>query len=75
MIVIAFHSKNGARLSAPLPGPLGHEKDYRLALYPDHAEEAHIEITGGKVSLDASASRPILVFRDSAAGRVKLMVK
>lgn len=72
---IAFYSKTGARLSAPLPAGWDAKKIGALALYPDHAEEERISLTGSKVEVDAPAGRPIMVFGDGAAAHGKLMVK
>jgi hypothetical protein len=72
---IAFYSKNGARLSAPLPAGWEANAIAALALYPDHAEETQIAKAGGKLSVDAPPARPILVFRDGAAARKRLMMK
>jgi hypothetical protein len=71
---IAFYSKKGARLSAPLPAGWNAKSVGALTFYSDHAEEAPFSLTGGKVTVDAPAARPILIFRDGAAARSKLAV-
>jgi Endo-alpha-N-acetylgalactosaminidase len=70
---IAFYSKKGGRLSAPLPKDWNAQAIAALALYPDHAEEASISNSGGRLTVDATAGRPILIFRDGAAARKKLL--
>jgi hypothetical protein len=45
---IAFYSKNGGRLSAPLPVGWNVEALAALALYPDRAKEVPVIKTGGK---------------------------
>jgi hypothetical protein len=70
---IAFYSKKGGRLSAPLPKDWNAQAIAALALYPDHAEEASISNSGGRLTVEAVAGRPILVFRDGAAARKKLL--
>ncbi len=71
---IAFYSKNGGRLSAPLPPGWNAQAIAALALYSDRAEEAPLARTGGKLTVDAPAGRPILVFRDGDAARKKMAV-
>jgi len=71
---IAFYSRNGGRLSAPLPAGWNEQAIAALELYPDHAEEAAIAKAGGKLTVEAPAGRPILVFRDGAAARKKMRV-
>jgi hypothetical protein len=72
---IAFYSKNGGKLSAPLPAGWNAAATAALALYPDRAEEVPISSTGGKLTVDAPPGRPIMVFRYGAAARIKMEVK
>jgi len=69
---IAFYSKKGARLSAPLPAAWNGESIAALALFPDHAEEARFTLASGKLAVDAAPGRPIVVFRDGAAARKRM---
>jgi hypothetical protein len=69
---IAFYSKKGGRLSAPLPAGWDPQAIAALALYPDRAEEVPVLKEGGKLTVDSTAGRPILVFRDGAAAQKKM---
>ena len=69
---IAFYSKKGGRLSAPLPAGWNAQAIAALALYPDHAEEATVATADGVLAVDAPPGRPILVFRDGAAARTRM---
>jgi hypothetical protein len=69
---VAFYSKKGGRLSAPLPKGWDPAKMAALALFTDHAEEAKFSLADDKVSVDAPAARPIVLFRDGAAARTKM---
>lgn len=71
---VAFYSKNGGRLSAPLPAGWDAQGIAALALYPDRAEEVPVSEKAGKLTVDAPAGRPIMVFRDGAAARKKMEV-
>ena len=66
---IAFYSKSGARLTAPLPKGWNPAAIAGFALFTDHADPVEVTAIGGKLGVDAPAGRPILVFRDGAAGR------
>jgi len=43
-----------------------------LALYPDRAQEVPVSKIGGKLTVDATPARPIIVFRDGDAARTKM---
>ena len=72
---VAFYSKNGGRLSAPLPAGWNAQAVGALALYSDRAEEVTVSKAGGKLTVDAAAGRPIMVFRDGDAARKKMGVQ
>lgn len=72
---IAFYSKRGAKLSAPLPAGWNAQAIAALALYPERAEEAPLSKAGGMLAVDAPPGRPIIVFRDGAAARKKMVVE
>jgi hypothetical protein len=61
---IAFYSKKGGRLSAPLPHGWDRRGIAALELYADHAGNAHVSQTDDRLTVDAPAGRPIIVFRD-----------
>jgi hypothetical protein len=71
---IAFYSKKGGRLSAPLPANWDVRGIAALMLFPDHAEEARVSQAGGRVTVNATAGRPIVVFRNGTAARKKMQV-
>jgi hypothetical protein len=71
---VAFYSKNGGRLSAPLPAGWNAQAIAALALYVDHAEEVTVSKADGKLAVDAAAGRPIVVFRDGASARKKMAI-
>lgn len=71
---IAFYSKGGAKLTAPLPAGWDARTIAALALYEDHAAEAPVTISAGKLNVDASAGRPIMVFRYGNAARKQMGV-
>ena len=64
---IAFYSRKGATLSAPLPAGWKPEALAALALYTDRAEDAKFSVTGEKINVLVAANRPVIVFRDAAA--------
>jgi len=66
---IAFYSRKGGTLSAPLPAGWNEKSLVARALYTDHAEEAKFSLSGGKITVNATANRPVMIFRDSAATR------
>jgi len=66
---IAFYSKKGARLSAPLPGGWDARSIVALAMYTDRAESAPVAKDGGRVTVEVAAGRPVLVFRDAEAAK------
>lgn len=72
---IAFYSKKGGRLSAPLPSGWSADKIAALELSTGRAEESKFLLSDGKVTVDAPAARPILLFRDGAAARKKMQVE
>jgi hypothetical protein len=69
---IAFYSKNGARVSAPLPAAWKVQAIVALALHTDHAREVPVATEHGTLTVDAPAGQPIMVFRDGAAARKKI---
>lgn len=72
---IAFYSRNGGRLSAPLPAGWNPQTIAALALFSGHAEEVPASGNGGTLAVDAPAGRPIVVFREGEAARKKMGVK
>jgi hypothetical protein len=64
---IAFYSRKGAALSAPLPTGWRPESLAALTLYTDHAEDAKVSLAGGRVTVAVPANRPVIVFRDAAS--------
>jgi hypothetical protein len=71
---IAFYSKTGKRLSAPLPKGWDPRAIAALALYADKAEEVTVAKTGATMTVEAPAGRPIMIFRDGAAARKKMRI-
>jgi hypothetical protein len=71
---IAFYSKTGRQLSAPLPKGWDPSAIVAMALYADKAEEVPVVRSGGRVTVDAPAARPIIVFRAGAAARRRMHV-
>ncbi len=71
---IAFYSKRGGRLTAPMPQGWDPHSIAAFALFPDHAEEAPVTQSAGKLTVDAQAARPIMLFRYGAAARRQLAV-
>jgi hypothetical protein len=69
---IAFYSKKGGRLSAPVPAGWNPQSVAALALYPDRAEEVAISKTAGSFTVDAAPGRPIVIFRDGASARKRM---
>jgi len=68
---VAFYSKKGGRLTAPLPAGWDAKSIAALALYADHAEEANVGNEGRRLTVDASPGRPVVVFRNGAEARKK----
>ncbi len=64
---IAFYSKTGAELSAPLPAGWENQQMRALALFADRAEPAFMTVRDGKITLKVPAKRAIVVFRNAAA--------
>jgi hypothetical protein len=71
---IAFYSRTGRELSAPLPRGWDANALAALALYEDHAEEVPVSKSDGKLTVMAPAHRPVMVFRDGAAARKRMHV-
>jgi hypothetical protein len=71
---IAFYSKTGKELSAPLPSGWNAGGAVAMALYADKAEEIPVSASGGKLTLSAPARRPVMVFRDRAAAKAALRI-
>lgn len=71
---IGFYSRTGKELSSPLPKGWDPGAIAALALYEDRAEEFAISRSGGRLTVEAPAGRPIMVFRDGAAARKKMNV-
>lgn len=71
---IAFYSKTGKQLSAPLPKGWDPGAIAALALYADKAEEVPVSKSGGRITVEAPAGRPIMIFRDGAAARKRMGV-
>ncbi len=69
---IAFYSKSGARLSAPLPAGWNVKAIAALALYPDHAKKVPVIAEHSMLAVDAPAGQPIMIFRDGPAARKKM---
>lgn len=66
---IAFYSKTGKLLSAPLPKGWDAGAIAAFALTADKAEESPVSKSGGKLTVEVQAGRPVIVFRDRAAAR------
>ena len=71
---IAFYSRTGKELSAPLPRNWDANAVAALALYSDHAEEVPVSKSAGRIGVMAPARRPVMVFRDGAAARQRMHV-
>ncbi|HEY3841070.1 MAG TPA: endo-alpha-N-acetylgalactosaminidase family protein [Bryobacteraceae bacterium] len=71
---IAFYSRKGGQLSAPLPSDWNAGSIAALALYSDHAEEVPVSKARGKLTIDVQAGKPVLIFRDGAEARRKMAV-
>jgi hypothetical protein len=69
---IAFYSRTGKRLSAPLPAGWNPGAIAALALFADKAEDTPVSVSGGKVTVEAPPNRPVMVFRDGAAAKKRL---
>ncbi len=70
---IAFYSKAGKQLSAPLPSGWNPSAIAAFALFSDRAEPAQVSIAAGKIVVDAPAARPVMIFRDGATARKLLL--
>ena len=64
---VAFYSRTGRRLSAPLPGGWKADEVVGRALLADRSEAVKVSASGGKIAVDVPAMRPMMVFRDGAA--------
>ena len=71
---IAFYSKAGNRLSAPLPVNWDPSAIAALALYDDRAEEVPVMKSDGKLTVATQPGRPVIVFRDGFAARQLMRV-
>ena len=71
---IAFYSKTGKELSAPLPKGWDPGAVVALALFADRAEEVPVSKSGGKLTVTTQAGRPVMVFRDGPAARKRMHV-
>ncbi len=63
---IAFYSKTGKELSAPLPSGWDAKTIAARALFADHSDPVPIAVKGGRVTVTVSAKRAVVVFRDGA---------
>jgi Endo-alpha-N-acetylgalactosaminidase len=72
---IAFYSRQGGTLAAPLPAGWSEKGIGALTLYTDHAEDAKFSVAGGKVTVTVAANRPVILFRDGPAARSRMGVK
>jgi len=63
---VAFYTKTGKRLAAPLPQGWNAEAVAALALFADRVETAPVTVEGGRIAVDAPPGRPVMVFRDRA---------
>jgi Family of unknown function (DUF5696) len=70
---IAFYSKTGKHLSAPLPKNWNPSTAAAFALFADQAQPVAVSITNGKIVVAVPAARPIIYFRDGAAARKLLL--
>jgi hypothetical protein len=66
---IAYYSKTGKRLAAPLPKGWDPGGIAALALTADRAEVVPMAKTGGTVTVDVPAGRPVMLFGDGQAAR------
>ena len=64
---IAFYSRKGATLSAPVPAGWKPDALVARALYTDRAEDAQFSVAGGRITVTVAANRPVVVFRDAAS--------
>ena len=69
---IAFYSKAGKELSAPLPAGWDAKTIAARALFADHSEPVPIAVKGGKVTVTVPAKRAVVAFRDGALAGVKM---
>jgi hypothetical protein len=72
---IAFYSKTGGRLKAPIPHGWDAGAAGALELFADRAVEAKVVAADGAFTVEVQARRPILLFRDGAAARRRLSAK
>jgi hypothetical protein len=70
---LAFYSKRGGRLSAPIPKGWDAKAGAGFELYADKAVETRVIFSGGKLTVEARPGRPILFFRDGAAARRRML--
>ncbi len=70
---IAFYAVAERELSAPLPGGWNPASIATFALSAGKAEEINATVEGGRVKLAVPARRPVLVYRDGAAARERLL--
>jgi hypothetical protein len=71
---VALYSRAGARLSTVLPGGWDAKTIAALALYAGKAEEVPVNLDGGRVTVEVSPGRPVMVFRDGDAARKQMGV-
>jgi hypothetical protein len=66
---VAFYSRKGATLSAPVPSGWNPGALVARALYTDRAEDAKFSGADGRITVTVAANRPVIVFRDAASAR------
>jgi hypothetical protein len=64
---IAFYSRKGATLSAPLPAEWKPDAVVAQALYTDRVEDAKFSVANGKITVTVAPNRPVIVFRNGAS--------
>jgi hypothetical protein len=67
---VAFFSREPRQLQAALPAGWDAAKITAEVLFVDHREPAHVQVEANRITINAPADRPVIVYRDaSAAGR------
>jgi hypothetical protein len=72
---IAFYSNTAQDLSAALPANWERGKMAAFSLSPECAEEVHANVDRGKVKISVPARQPVMVYRDGANARKRLLQK
>jgi hypothetical protein len=70
---VAFYAQSECDLSFPMPANWKPAEAAALALFADRAEKLEFNVADGKLHVHAPARRPVIVFRDGAAARKRLI--